>query len=113
MYLPRVFPIRTAPFPANSQRIAFAPCDMRHLPMMSWEGPLQLAIRQNKTADAVITNRDLCGANINGTTDPNSLWHGSKRQILNLALVFDTKVGAKRLVTWKTKCRAKIVPCLA
>jgi hypothetical protein len=64
VYLPRVFPIRTAPYLENSQTIAIASCDMRHLPTTSWEKPPQPAIAQSKTGEAVIRNRNLCRAKI-------------------------------------------------
>jgi hypothetical protein len=112
MYLPRVFPIRTAPFSENSQTIAFASCDMRHLPMMSREGPPQPAIRQNKAAEAVITRRDLCRANIT-QDDRSEFLYGTDLdgRIRNLSARFRYKNDSTPLGDLEQSRRAKIVPC--
>src|SRR5207237_8356951 len=57
-------PITTDLSVENSQTIAFASPDVRHLPTMSWEGPPQPNMAHRKTAKAMITSRGLCRVKI-------------------------------------------------
>jgi hypothetical protein len=74
VYLPRVFPIKTAPFLENSQTVASELPDMRHLPTIV-EFP-QPTIADTKTARPMIRNRGLYRTKIDCMTVGIVSWAG-------------------------------------